>query len=69
MGKRRFPRHFRSKLTDADAEQQEARHWIGIAVDCGYLDERNAVELLEQLTEIGLMLNSMLAKPARFRVR
>ena len=68
-GKRRYPRHFTAKLTDADAEQLEARHWIGIAVECGYLDEESARDLLLQLTEIGLMLNSMLAKPARFRVR
>ncbi len=36
--KRRFEKHFISKLTDADAEQLETQHWIGEARDCGYLD-------------------------------
>ena len=27
-GKRRYERHFVSKLTDADAEQLETQHWI-----------------------------------------
>jgi four helix bundle protein len=27
-GKRRYRRHFVSKLTDADAEQLEAQHWV-----------------------------------------
>ena len=31
-GKRRYEKHFISKLTDADAEQMETQHWIGIAV-------------------------------------
>src|SRR5215467_12311010 len=27
--KRRYERHFVSKLTDADGEQMEAQHWVG----------------------------------------
>ena len=29
--KRRYKKHFISKLTDADGEQQETRHWIETA--------------------------------------
>ncbi len=68
-GKRRYPRHFTAKLTDADSEQLETRHWIGIAVECGHLDRNTADPLLAQLTEIGLMLNSMMGKASKFRVR
>ena len=32
-GKRRYQRHFISKLTDADGEQLEAQHWIETALD------------------------------------
>ena len=39
-GKRRYEKHFVSKLTDADAEQLETQHWIGEALDCGYLFPR-----------------------------
>jgi four helix bundle protein len=34
--KRHYEKHFVSKLTDADGEQQETQHWIETAVDCGY---------------------------------
>jgi four helix bundle protein len=67
-GKRRYPRHFVAKLTDADAEQRETRHWIGLAVDCGYLEEQRASELDERLTRIGKMLVSMMKKAPLFRV-
>jgi len=29
--KRRYKKHFISKLTDADGEQQETQHWIEVA--------------------------------------
>lgn len=31
--KRRYPKHFVSKLTDSDGEQHETRHWILSAMD------------------------------------
>jgi four helix bundle protein len=34
-GKRRYQKHFVSKLTDADAEQLETQHWISVASSCG----------------------------------
>jgi four helix bundle protein len=36
--KRRYPRHFVSKLSDADAEAAETRTWLRFARQCGYLD-------------------------------
>ena len=32
-GKRRYEKHFVSKLTDADAEKMETQHWVGEALD------------------------------------
>lgn len=46
--KRRYERHFVSKLTDADGEQQETQHWIGVAYDCEYWDLTTATRLREQ---------------------
>jgi four helix bundle protein len=57
--KRRYARHFVSKLTDADAEQMETQHWVDEAYDCQYLDSKQAEELTEDLMQIGRMLNSM----------
>jgi four helix bundle protein len=64
--KRRYEKHFLSKLTDADGEQLETQHWIDTAVDCGYLDKAQAVKLLEQCLEIGRMLGSMIDKAPEF---
>src|SRR5687768_7249019 len=44
--KRLYPRHFISKLTDADGEQMETQHWLIEAVDCQYLGEQDAKRLL-----------------------
>ena len=38
--KRRYPKHFISKLSDADAEASETRTWLRFAHSCEYLDEQ-----------------------------
>jgi four helix bundle protein len=65
-GKRRYEKHFVSKLTDADAEQLETQHWVSEALDCGYLTPADATRLNAGLEEIGRMLNSMMAKSDAF---
>src|ERR1035441_2450706 len=65
-GKRRYEKHFVSKLTDADAEQMETQHWVGEALDCGYLSPIEAAQLNSGLEAIGRMLNSMIAKADSF---
>jgi four helix bundle protein len=64
--KRRYERHFLSKLTDADGEQQETQHWIEIALDCGYLSEKQAAQLRKKCEEIGRLLGGMMAKANLF---
>ena len=44
-GKRRYEKHFVSKLTDADAEQMETQHWVGEALDCGYVSAADAGQM------------------------
>jgi four helix bundle protein len=65
-GKRRYEKHFVSKLTDADAEQMETQHWVGEASDCGYLAPGDVGHLNADLEEIGRMLSSMMAKADTF---
>ena len=60
--KRRYKKHFISKLTDADGEQQETQHWIETAEDCGYLDQGQTQKLNNAMSEIGRMINSMIKK-------
>jgi four helix bundle protein len=64
--KRRYEKHFISRLTDADAEQMETQHWIDEARDCQYLDQQQAEELTRELMQIGRMLNSMMVKARLF---
>ncbi len=65
-GKRRYEKHFVSKLTDADAEQMETQHWLSEALDCGYLAATESARLNSSLEEIGRMLNSMMQKSDSF---
>jgi len=64
--KRRYKKHFISKLTDADGEQQETKHWIETALDCGYITAIYSKDLLERYASVGRMLNSMINKADSF---
>lgn len=64
--KRRYERHFLSKLTDADGEQQETQHWLETALDCGYLDQAKVTELNHKCEEIGRLLGGMMSKSELF---
>lgn len=64
--KRRYEKHFISKLTDADGEQQETQHWIETALDCDYLRKTQGKNLLQRYASIGKMLNSMIDKASQF---
>lgn len=65
-GKRKYEKHFISKLTDADGEQLETQHWIETALDCSYISKETANALLMQYASIGKMLNFMIAKSEFF---
>ena len=64
--KRLYPKHFISKLTDADGEQLETQHWLIEATDCGYLNPEQSAELQSLCVEIGRMLGSMIQKANSF---
>jgi four helix bundle protein len=64
--KRLYPKHFVSKLTDADGEQMETQHWLIEAGDCHYLGEQDSKRLLCLCEEIGRMLGSMMRKAESF---
>jgi four helix bundle protein len=64
--KRRYQKHFVSKLTDADGEQQETQHWIETATDSGYLSKEQAQDWLARYGSVGRMLNGMISKANQF---
>jgi four helix bundle protein len=49
--KRRYEKHFISKLTDADGEQMETQHWIETAFDCEYIDQKTSAQLIENVSK------------------
>jgi len=64
--KRRYPAHFVSKLTDADAEATETMIWLDFSLNCGYLSAKDHTELSTEYDQIGKMLGSMIASPEKF---
>jgi ElaB/YqjD/DUF883 family membrane-anchored ribosome-binding protein len=44
----------------------ETQHWLDEALDCRYLDPKQAEKLTEELQQIGRMLNSMMDKAHSF---
>jgi len=64
--KRRYEKHFISKLTDADGEQHETQHWLETALDCGYISQTQAQVVVEKCREIGRLLGSMMDKADLF---
>jgi len=51
--KRRYEAHFVAKLTDADGEQAETRHWLATALACGYISPEGCSQLDEECKDFG----------------
>jgi four helix bundle protein len=67
--KRRYEKHFTSKLCEADGEQLETQHWIGTALDSKYISDEKAADPDHQCQIIGKMLYSMINKADRFALK
>ena len=64
--KRRYLAHFVSKLTDADAEQMETQHWLETELRSNYVTLEEISPLIEELQNVGRMLNGMITKADSF---
>jgi four helix bundle protein len=64
--KRRYPKHFISKLTDADAENSETQVWLHFSQDCGYITPLEKKEFLKQSMEVGKLIEFMMRNPEKF---
>lgn len=67
--KRPYPKYFKSKLTDSDAENAETQVWIEFAYRCNYINENLYQELLNQSEEVGKLINYMILNPNKFGVK
>ena len=64
--KRKYPKHFYSKLTDALGENNETLVWLRFARRCKYINDKQYLKLAGLNTEVGKLLSYMIANPERF---
>jgi four helix bundle protein len=65
-GKRKYEKHFISKLSDADSEQFETQHWLEVACECEYINNSEKDRMLNNCESAGKMLQSMMDKAYLF---
>jgi four helix bundle protein len=66
--KRVYPKHYNSKLTDADAEHSKTNTWLNIAFACKYISEEQHIDLSNKGIEVGKLINYMINNPGKFGV-
>ncbi|MCK4466361.1 MAG: four helix bundle protein [Bacteroidales bacterium] len=64
--KRKYEKHFISKLTDADAENSETFVWLEFFLAFGYIEKDTYEDFVNQTMEIGRLINFMIDNPERF---
>ncbi|MDX1542855.1 MAG: four helix bundle protein [Christiangramia sp.] len=64
--KRSYPNHFKSKLSDSDAENSETQSWLQFANACNYIEESEFSELVRKSEEVGKLLNYMINNPGKY---
>lgn len=66
--KRRYEKHFISKLTDADAENSETQVWLDFAIACEYCTDNDIEKPISETEEIGKLIQHMINNPGKFGV-
>lgn len=64
--KRAYPKHFSSKMTDADGECAETIVHLNFSKDCKYISLEEFDKLIAKYDEVGRMLGSMIDNPEKF---
>lgn len=64
--KRQYPRHFSSKMSDADIENSETQISLDFAKSCNYISGIDYDSLKDRSEEIGRMLNHMVLNPEKY---
>ena len=64
--RRKYIAHFKSKLSDCDAEHTETEIWIEFAKSCNYLNEEQYKDLIDKSEEIGRLLGAILREPSKY---
>ena len=67
--KRRYPKHFISKLSDVEAEATETQVWIDLSQSLGYIDNETHDKLYDQYEHVIAMIINMSNNPEKWTVR
>lgn len=65
--KRQYPRHFSSKMSDADSENTETQVSLDFILECGYITKEEYQDLLNKSEEVGRILNNLIENPEKFQ--
>lgn len=66
FAKRRYPKHFIAKISDAASENCETQVWLDFALDRGYLERSVYDQLINDSEEVGKLLSYMEFNPEHF---
>ncbi len=64
--KRRYPKHFISKLSDSDAENTETQVWLDFSLSFKFITRVKYKDLISKSEEVGKLLNYMMNNPKKF---
>ena len=64
--KRRYEKHFVSKLTDALGEEYETETWLDYSRDCKYMESSLHQKFMSECDEVRKILISMINSPGKF---
>lgn len=67
--KRRYEKHFVSKLSDSDSENSETQVWLEFAKSCGCISDIKKQDLIKQSQEVGKLIQFMINNPGKFGVQ
>ncbi|MEO0789515.1 MAG: four helix bundle protein [Bacteroidota bacterium] len=65
-GKRAYPKHFYTKLTDCIAENFETQVWLDFALSYKYVSKSEYFDLRTRSEEVGRLLSYMSANPEKY---
>jgi len=66
--KRRYPKHFVSKLSDSEGEAAETQVWLDYALACKYIDVKTHEPLYDKYDHIISMLVNMGNNPEKWSI-
>lgn len=67
--KRQYPKHFSSKMSDADMENTETQVSLDLAEACNYILPEEHKELCQKSEEVGRLLNHMVENPEKYQLK